>query len=181
MGTDYTRFGLVVYSTEAVVQFHLNRYGGELGYSGGETRSREDMLQYITHDVQYTPRGERDVARLLRRIRTQMFTGAAGDRTFDLNILVLVTAGLSIAGQAKTISEAVLVKQEGIHVITVGVGLSGQTQEVDAMASTPADINRYLIVDFTELDIIIPKLIAHICRGTKPFSLYHPLSYCFRY
>ena len=162
VGTDYIRFGLVTYSEETRVEFHLNKYN-----------TQHQVLAAIG-DVEYAPRGERDIARLLRRVRTQMYSRAAGDRKYDLNILILLTAGFSVAGREKTIQGAKLTKNRNIHIITVGIGLlDDRSQEVDELASEPADINRYLTTDFMELNIIIPKLISHVCRGITNHFVIH--------
>lgn len=153
VGEDYSRVGLVSYSAESHVHFHLRAHP-----------SSGHVLAALHHVTLAETRAERDLARVLRRVRTQMFSAAAGDRSYDLNILILITAGLS--PRTKTLQEAKLVKEAGIHIITVGVGLMEHTQDLDLIASEPADINRYLVIDFQELNIIIPKLITHICRGT---------------
>ena len=143
----------MVFNDETDIRFNL-----------GSHVSKTDLLEDV-RDLSFHPGSGGNIEQLLHTVRRDVFLQTNGERSSELNMLVIVTDGLSSAGSNATIAQALLAKQEGIHIITVGVGLSGQTQEVDAIASAPADVNRYLVMDFLELESIVPKLITHICRG----------------
>lgn len=63
----------------------------------------------------------------------------------------------------RTIPEAVMTHAAGIHIFVIGVGLSGNNPEIQALATPPAEQNRYLVNDFDELRSSTRQIFTKLC------------------
>ena len=145
------RVGIIIYSTEDYLQFHLNEY--------------QDKLALFTaiDDIPYRY-GSTNTADALNTMRTQMYTAANGDRPDVPNVAIVITDGVSNINSRRTIPEAEQARAEGIHIYAIGIGLS-DTTELDGIASKPVDDNRFSVQEFSELRTLRDKVFASLCAG----------------
>lgn len=78
--------------------------------------------------------------------------------------VIVITDGLSNINSESTVPEAEYTKAQGIHVFSIGVGIS-DPWELNAIASNPPENNVFPIVDWDGLWDISDKLIDNVCRG----------------
>ena len=146
------RFGVSTFSSAAHVHFNLN--------ATSDLTSLQRELRAIPYLF-----GSTNTAEGIRKVRTEMFTEALGDRPKIPNILILLTDGLSNINSERTISEAKLARQENIYILTVGIGLGSETYEIDDIATPPKELNRFLVPDFKHLASLSAPLSNHLCTG----------------
>ena len=145
-----TRVGLLTYQNQVQVRFHLNEY-----------TSKSDVIHAISYD-QRKAKGTHTTD-ALRTMRKDMFKARRGDRTAVDNVAIVITDGRSNMEQRSTIPEAELSKDDGIHMITVGVGRSVRHNEIIGMASNPASDNAYFLKDRSELDETSDLILDQLC------------------
>ena len=158
------RVGIIIYSTEDYLQFHLNTYQNKLA------------LFTAIDDIPYRY-GSTNTADALNAMRTQMFTAANGDRPGVPNVAIVITDGVSNINSRRTIPEAEQARAAGIHIYAIGIGLT-DTTELDGIASKPVDENRFSVQEFSELRDLREKVFASLCTGecTAPTGAW-PLAY----
>ena len=78
--------------------------------------------------------------------------------------MFIITDGLSNINSEATIPEAEYAKEQGIHIVSVGVNIANDW-ELRGMASEPADANVFKVNTYQELSEISDKLIDLSCRG----------------
>ena len=132
------RFGVLIYSTEVAIQFHLNEYR-----TSADIKAAIDTIPYIY--------GSTNSADALKTMHEVMFTRSNGDRPNVDNIGFMITDGISNINSRRTIPEAEAARDEGIHIYSIGIGLK-DTRELDAMASVPASKNSFNVQEFEELE-----------------------------
>lgn len=102
------RVGIVMYSTEVNIQFHLNQYS-----------SRAAMFEKIDN-IEYIP-GNTNTAGGIQTMRRDMFTSVNGDRPNVRNVAVVMTDGVSNINSHNTLLEAENARQrDGIHIYAIG-------------------------------------------------------------
>ena len=145
-----TRIGIVTFSTETEIIFHLDEH----------TTSR-DVLNAL--NLRYTG-GKTNTAEALRVARTEMFTNANGDRSDKPNIIILLTDGKS-NNRDVTLLEALECRKDGIHIVSIGVGSSVGMSELQGITTDPDSMNLHLVQDFHALRGILPDLLTGICNS----------------
>ena len=143
------RVGIIIYSTEDYLQFHLDEY--------------QDKLALFTaiDDIPYRY-GSTNTADALNTMRTQMYTAANGDRPGVPNVAIVITDGVSNINSRRTIPEAEQARAEGIHIYAIGIGLT-DTTELDGIASQPASENSFAVQEFSELRNLRDTLFSAFC------------------
>ena len=143
------RVGIIIYSTEDYLQFHLNEH--------------KDKLALFTaiDDIPYRY-GSTNTADALNTMRTQMYTEANGDRPGVPNVAIVITDGVSNINSRRTIPEAEQARAEGIHIYAIGIGLT-DTTELDGIASQPASENSFAVQEFSELRNLRDTLFSAFC------------------
>ena len=143
------RVGIIIYSTEDYLQFHLNEY--------------QDKLALFTaiDDIPYRY-GSTNTADALNTMRTQMYTEANGDRPGVPNVAIVITDGVSNINSRRTIPEAEQARAEGIHIYAIGIGLT-DTTELEGIASKPIDENLFSVKEFSELRNLRSKVFSALC------------------
>ena len=152
---DNVRIGVLVFSTEAKVEFHLNAY-----------KNKDDIIHAISQ-IEYIY-GMTNTADALKLMRKEMFLPSNGDRPDIPNLAIIITDGESTVNQNSTIPEANRARAQGIQIYAIGIGLSA-TAELDAIAGKPA--NRYFIDNFDELDEKMERIYKNICPGNLHCSV----------
>jgi hypothetical protein len=124
------RVGLLRYSTDADVQFHLNGYS-----SSGDVKNAVDGVNYKG--------GITNTAQAIDKARTDMFTRDQGDRDYARNFILLIT------GQDKSLSKndawraAERAETDGIQLYVIGLNINDRV-ELDETSSHPLDTYQYL-------------------------------------
>ncbi|XP_041374199.1 uncharacterized protein LOC121387240 [Gigantopelta aegis] len=145
------RVGMLVYSTDVHIQFHLDAFN-----------RKADVLLAI--DKTSFHHGNTNTAAALRELRTDMFSLEHGDRPNVQNVALFVTDGVSNINETETIPEALRARSSGIEIYAVGVGLV-DTKELDGLASDPVDIHRFIAEHFSQLQNYLAKQIfTYVCR-----------------
>ncbi|CAH1773019.1 unnamed protein product, partial [Owenia fusiformis] len=142
------RIGLITYSDAAVSVFRLN-----------EHKTTEDVVKGLKQ-VEYRY-GLTHTSDALRLMRTQMFTEAAGDRPNVVNVAIIITDSESNVNHEMTVPEARLVKEDGITVLGVGIGLSERRHELEGIASAPQLV--HFVHDYESLINNTASLTDPIC------------------
>ena len=87
-----------------------------------------------------------------------------GDREDVENVAMVITDGVSNINSRKTVPEAQLSRDVGVHIYAVGIGLT-DTRELNAMASEPKTENSFAVKDFDELSGLERRIFSAICEG----------------
>jgi collagen type VI alpha len=149
-----TRVGLVYWSDDAYVGFHLNAYS-----------TRQDVIQAI-QDTPYI--GNRtNTAAALRILRRTMFLVENGDRPNARNIAVIVANADSTLEPSLTVLEAVQNRISGTLLITVAVEKQmSYSLEFESITSFPREKNMFKASSFTTLPALAPAIVAAFCQNT---------------
>lgn len=145
------RVGIVSYSTGVEEEFYLKSYS-----STTDIMAAIDKIPY-----RY---GSTNTADSLKVMRTKMFTAAMGDRPDVPNICLILTDGVSNVNSRRTIPEAELARNAGIHIYAIGIGLQ-DTKELDAMATPPKEDNSFNVQSFDELSVLSERVFEAFCPG----------------
>ncbi|CAG5124866.1 unnamed protein product, partial [Candidula unifasciata] len=145
------RVGLLIYSTDVHIQFHLNQY-----------KTKVNLFNAID-DIPYR-HGSTNTADGLKVMRTEMFTSENGDRRDVDNIAIVITDGISNINARRVLPEAEQARAVGIHIYAIGIGLT-DTRELDGIASKPLEKNRFTVSEFSELNNLKQNIFASICEG----------------
>ena len=143
------RVGLMTFSNFPTEQFYLNTY------------SNRNAMLIAVDNIRYT-RGTTNTAAALEFARQTMFTVFRGDRIGVPDMVVIITDGESNDGP-ETLIQAKLAKEEGIHIISVGVGNWIDRYELEIMASHPFEINMIHVDSFDALSTIVYVLRDALC------------------
>lgn len=144
-----TRVGCITFSDDVDLQFHLDEYS-----------NRADLIDAIGK-IPYSRRST-NTAAALKYAREVMFTSGNGDRNSVQDIVIVITDGESNE-QDETLTEARLIRQEGIHVISVGIGNWLDIHELEAMASYPYQQNMFHVENFQAIDSIVTPIRDAVC------------------
>ena len=147
------RVGVATYSTSVFVKFNLDEYS-----------TKEDVFDALDK-IQYRY-GSTNIAHAFRVMRTKMFTIENGDRPGVKNIGIIITDGISNYEHYETVPQARLTQDAGIHVYTIGVGLTN-TNELEQISSPPYEENMFVVQTFDELDVLSYRVFEPYCPGKK--------------
>ena len=144
------RVGVIIYSTEDYLQFHLNAYDNKF-----------DLFIAID-DIPYRF-GSTNTADALETMWSEMYTPQNGDRPDVPNVAIVVTDGVSNINSRRTIPEAERARAKGIHIYAIGIGLT-DTTELDGIASKPVEENRFSVQDFSQLRDLRSNVFNALCK-----------------
>ena len=145
------RVGVIIYSTEDHIQFHLNTFT-----SKSEVETAVDNIPY-----RY---GSTNTADALKTMRTVMFTAGNGDRPGVDNIAIVLTDGVSNINGRRTIPEAEEARASNIHIYVIGIGIQ-DLREVNGIASPPIEDNVFAVNSFDELEPLRNEVFSALCVG----------------
>ena len=151
IGHGQLRVGALTYGSDAKIMFHLKQFS-----------RKEDVFDAID-EIPFLY-GGKNTAEALRLARTEMFTVIKGDRPKADDVIMLITDGISDVNEQFTILEADAAKSDGIHIFTIGIGLEDYT-ELNAIATSPASENSFLLSKFEELFSLAENLFISTCPG----------------
>ncbi len=147
---NHTRVGMATFSSRARVVFNLDDYS-----------SAVDMKQAVL-DAPYMY-GDTNTADGLKTLRAIMFQPFSGDREDAKNVAVVITDGVSNSRDWQTIPEAQQCKDDGIHIVGIGVQL-GNVAEIKEIASRPNTTNTFFADTFQDLVALAPQVADAICE-----------------
>ena len=145
------RVGVVTFSDEPELQFHLNRYSSTSEITRVISRIKYTTGKTFTHDALYY-------------VKDEMFTEASGDRPDVDDILIIVTDGES-ENATLTVAAAREVRAEGIGVISLGIGEWVLEYELEGMASHPKVRNMFQVESYETLFTATDLLVETVCDG----------------
>jgi len=149
IGENLTQVGVMKFSEDVEIVFHLNTYG-----------DREPLLNAIeSMDING---GETNIAGALRTAREDMFTPLNGSRPDVPKILILLTDGTANVEPSNTIPEATLTKLRNIKIYTVGVTHEVDEDQLREIASTPEYF--FFASNFTQLNSVLQYLVENSCK-----------------
>ncbi|KAL4227154.1 hypothetical protein ACF0H5_015127 [Mactra antiquata] len=130
------RIALSMFTHVVYNDFYLDTYN-----------NKASMLQHITTigDRQ----GATNTGLAIKNLRDVVFEPAKGDRYDAQNVAVIITDGKSNNNNF-TVSQAILARSEGIHLIVVGIGLTDLIESHE-IASDPSEDNVFNVEDFDQL------------------------------
>ena len=120
-------------------------------------------MERAIRNIPYIP-GSTNTADALLVMREDIFNVATGDRDDIPNVAIVITDGISNLNSHRTLPEAHKSWDQGIHIFTIGIGLTGETEELDGMATPPASLNRFLVENFEDLAVIRPQVYTKMCE-----------------
>lgn len=147
---ENTRVGVIIFSDSYRILFQLNTF--------------DNKQSIINALYAYYPGGTTNTAGAIQQVREGMFTVANGDRPNIPNILVLITDGISNDPNA-TMAQAILTRNAGISIITIGVGSEINQNELEGVASYPASSNVIRVEDENSFMTIVPTLAQALCNS----------------
>jgi len=154
IGRHQTQIGLVKFSDEIEIVFHLNTYG-----------DRQSVLDAIGNvDISG---GDTNIAAALRTAREMMFTEQNGSRPEVPKILILLTDGTANIELTNTLPEADLTKAANITIYTVGVTHKVDENQLRVVASIPDYF--FFASDFTQLSNVVGQVVENSCRGAPTY------------
>lgn len=153
VGSDLTRFGVILYATEAAVSFTLNQYS-----------NKRDVLQAIS--ALKAPQGNTYTGKALAYSR-EYFMEQHGGRAALLvpQILMVITDG-DATDRNSLVEPSQALKKEGVTVFSIGVEGANKTQ-LEIMAA--GDSSKVFYVDkFDVLKDLHKNISQALCNSTKP-------------
>ena len=149
IGENLTQIGLMKFSGDVEIVFHLNRYN-----------DRETLLNAIDNVDIFG--GETNIAAALRTARQDMFAQSNGARPGVPKILILLTDGTANIEESNTLPEAKLTKAANIKIYTVGITEEADQLQLKVIASAPEYF--FFASNFTQLGSILQYLIENSCK-----------------
>ena len=138
--------GVLIYSSNAHVVFGFNQHYEQAGIFAAV-----DAMKYVG--------GETMTGLALTLAQTELF--GKGARATARKLLVVLTGGMSRDSVAEP---ALKVRGTGVTVISVGIGLNYDIQQLNAMATDP-DKNHVFTADFSTLISIIQTIRIRFFTG----------------
>lgn len=136
-----------MYSNNASLIFHFNEY-----------HSFTDLRNAIAAAT--FPRGPRlNTSAALEFVRAQVFAGGRGDVP---HVLVVTSASQSVGDVS---SNARQLHNDGVSVISVGLGNDVTVTELNQIASDP-DVDHVFTIQFEHMDTVEGAVAGMVIRGT---------------
>ncbi|XP_052797297.1 collagen alpha-4(VI) chain-like [Mya arenaria] len=150
IGSQYTRIGVITFSTAPTLQFNLTSYS-----------TKADILAAVDR-IPYT-QGSTDTAAAMEMLRQEGFTN---ERTNDPNIAIVITDGYS-RDPKNTLRQAQLAKEsDNVTLIAIGIGNETDSDELEGLASTD-NMNKSLVYQVGDFEALktLEKVVATVACG----------------
>ena len=139
-----TRVAIVTWSTEPSLQFDFNKYINNEGVKVG--------IRNITHRGGWTATGD-----ALHYIRTKLFNTSPSNAK---KVLFMITNGGSNKQTYEPEDEAKLMRDNGVEIFAIGIGLFVHKSELKSIASLPTSRHKFLLKSPLHL-----KLVSKLIKG----------------
>uniref|UniRef100_A0A0B7BC59 Uncharacterized protein n=1 Tax=Arion vulgaris TaxID=1028688 RepID=A0A0B7BC59_9EUPU len=149
IGPEATKVGVASFSQGSRAEIYLNSFEDKAS------------LQNAVSSISYTY-GNTNTASGITLVHSSLFAYERGNRPDVPDYLIIITDGLSNINHEATIPEAEYVRQQGIHIFAIGVGV-GDLWELNGIASKPSDRNVFQIRSWDGLLSISDELIDRTC------------------
>ena len=133
------------------IAFQLNTYN-----------SKEEVLNALAFDNDITVLGT-NTAEALDMVRRQVFTSANGDRNGVENWAIVIHDGFSNINSDNTVPSATDLKNNGVRVVSIGLGDSMNRAEIEAIASVPENDNEFYLENGQQLGNVASDILDQIC------------------
>jgi collagen type XII alpha len=149
------RFAVSLYNHAVYNYFYLNTH----------TTAAQMIL-----DIDTTPlpiSGGTDTGLALEHLHSQVFLALMGDRSAAPNLAIVITDGKS-SDNIATVTHASILKQQGVHIIAIGIGSTTDITELHQIASDPTYENVFNVNDFHGLltiEALIEQKFIEDCTG----------------
>jgi len=153
VGPEDTQIGLCQYAHSFYHVFYLGDYQDNLS-----------VMKAIQHKHRYF-RGSTRTSKAFNRLRKRYFTKKHGMRDNSIRVAILLTDGMPDYPD-KAIEKAQLLKDQGVIVITIGIGDEIKRPMLEAFATAPE--LAFNTTDFFELDLIRPHVAMEACKKINP-------------
>ncbi len=158
-----TRFSVLLYSTDAELQFNLVRYDSAAG-----VKTAIDNLPHMKAGTR--------IDKALRLAKEKVFSLDGYVRQRRPMVLVVVTDGSTNRGSEDLANASQPLKDYGVTVIAVGVGPEVNRYELIKFASKPTEQNIFTSKNFNDLLPSIFSLTKAMCRGKMMLSFFSRIS-----
>ena len=153
VGPNATRIGLIKFSQEAEVVFHMNEYS--------------DVDQLVDRISSISIIGsETNTSGALRLMNDQAFTPQHGDRPDVHNVAIVMTDGQSNVNMSGTVPEALRSKNKGVRMFVVGLTKNINANELRAMSSLPLEEHFFNRSTYSLVQSVVSSLVWNVCQGS---------------
>ncbi|XP_048582331.1 uncharacterized protein LOC5506315 isoform X2 [Nematostella vectensis] len=153
-GADGIQMGVITFSTNPTMRIKFNQFG-----------NKNDFMTAIQGIRQHGGWTYTDKA--LDMAREQLFTSAGGGRNGITKILLVVTDGVS-TGSLVSLKEPIRkLRENGINIFSVGVGLRTNKAELEFMASDPKNEHMFSVMSMSQLPTLLSALTTSTCQMFK--------------
>ena len=153
VGMNGTRIGLMYWSNNAFVAFHMNDYG----------QVKQDVVEAIRR-VPYLGNWTQS-QEALRLVYQAAFQRHNGDREGVPNVAIFVSDGNSNVFPELTPVQASVCRMNGIRMVAVGIGDFVNRVELSMIASRPLTANLIIHPSFDQLENITASVVQTTCDG----------------
>ncbi|KAK6187377.1 hypothetical protein SNE40_005423 [Patella caerulea] len=151
IGVNKTQVGAVTFSLGYHKEFLLNTH-----------TDKKSVLKGI-RDIQYSYGYRTDTGNALRFARKVVFRPENGARSYLPQIVILTTDGGS-SNSRLTLSEARKLRDIGVKVFAIGVGVRINERELKGIGSRPSDDYTVMVDNFDKLEDIQARLALKACQ-----------------
>lgn len=146
-----TQFAIVTFSDNSTISTFLNEYS-----DGSRLRSFISTLKNVN--------GGTNIGSALLTMRRYIYDPAKGDRPDAVDIGILITDGKDTVNPGVVGQEADLAKEKGITMITLAITNEPNEQELERIASKPADEHMFRVQNFAALSSSLSSIVSKACK-----------------
>ncbi|XP_078353361.1 uncharacterized protein LOC144638092 isoform X2 [Oculina patagonica] len=150
-GPSAAQFGVISFSTGAQLDIALNKYGNLGLFQRG--------VSAIRHAGGWTYTGK-----ALNLAYSQLFISSKGARANVAKVLIIITDGQSTGGMPTLKDPIKKLKDASVNIISIGVGDKTNRNELNFMASSPANTHVFSVQNMNQLRTLIGSITASSCQ-----------------
>ncbi|XP_046844438.1 uncharacterized protein LOC124438363 isoform X2 [Xenia sp. Carnegie-2017] len=152
IGVHETRVSVLTFASSSRINIRFDQF------------SNKRFFDAAVDNIYYTD-GSTYTASALYLAYNKMYTSAYGARSAEFKkVLVILTDGQS---EGNVNNPTRLLKNSGIVIFSVGIGLSINKQELEDMASDPPEEHVVMLNSFTQLSKLSSKLSSRTCNASS--------------
>lgn len=164
-------FTKMLHFSEDKNQLAIISYGNEAHFHVGLTdyQNHNDPYAYINNKLDNEVpwlNENTNTAAGLQMVSDRVFTPGTGDRANFPNVVILISDGYHTMNTQDTIPLANRLKNESVHIITIGIGNEG-VNNTELMKIASSSTSFYGILSFNLLNTIIDDITDNVCALTQ--------------
>ena len=152
-----TRIGALTFSDHPKIEFNL-----------GDNLRKGDTVDAVRKI--YHRSGGTNTAAALTTLANSMFLPENGGRMNASRVAIVITDGRSHNRNA-TAAAARRARDQGIRILTIGVGSRVDDNELSLIASEPKNQTVFRVTSYKRLQIILDSMVEKTCRGKKKYTM----------